>query len=458
MSESGAGIDGVERGRGKDLSSTARPPPHRTTDRHAVCEEKLASACMRATPLPPGALLSREEWRALGVSAQRLAGPALITVFRGFSTPTSAPASVNTMCRVLQRRVLPGAVISHTTAAAILGIAIPWWVDREMGVLSSASYLLDGKRVVPSTPPVPHGGHAPVSSEGTGRGAGRGGSAGAGAGAGRDTMADAWATRVESGLPLDRSGFRSVPPTAVRPLIEPPLLHCRIDPGRQRSAGPHVVVHRTSRRPSFTYRGLDLSHPYVVLLELASMLEHDDLVIAVDSLISRDPPLRGASLEAIWAATDSYEARWGAPALRKALLDARPNTDSPGETRTRLLLLRAGFPEPVINDPVTDPGTETTRYLDLAFPEYKIGVEYDGDYHRTVKNQWRADQARKDSLASLGWDLRTVNSQDIKEPRRALDALHRSFARAGARPPAASNWSGRALELLGRSLRPPATT
>ena len=174
MSESGAGIDGVERGRSKDLSSTARPPPHRTADRHAVCEEKLASACMRATPLPPGALLSREEWRALGVSAQRLAGPVLITVFRGFSTPTSAPASVNTMCRVLQRRVLPGAVISHTTAAAILGIAIPWWVDREMGVLSSASYQFDGKRVVPSTPPVPHGGHAPVSSEGTGRVAGRG--------------------------------------------------------------------------------------------------------------------------------------------------------------------------------------------------------------------------------------------------------------------------------------------
>ncbi len=341
------------------------------------------------------------------------------------------------MCRVLQRNVLPGAIISHTTAAAILGIAIPWWSDRGMGVLSSASFLLGEKRIVPSTLPVPPGDKA--------------------GGPGASILSEVGNARVESGLPVDPSGLHPGPPTAVRPLTTPPLLHCRLDPGTQRSAGPHVLVHRTSRRASFTYQELELSHPYVVLLELASVLEHDDLVIAVDSLISRDPPLLGASLEAIWRAVGSYTAHWGAPALRKALRDARPNTDSPGETRTRLLLMRAGFPEPVINHPVVDPDTTKTRYLDLAYPEFKIGVEYDGDYHRLTKAQWRADQARKDSLASLGWDLRTFTGQDITQPLRALDALQRTFTRAGARAPSSSNWSGRAEELLGRSFRPPAT-
>lgn len=390
---------------------------------------------MHATPLPPGTLLPRSEWRARGVSSRRLSGPDLFTVFRGFSTPTAAPATVNTMCAVLQQLVVPGAVISHTTAAALLGIAVPWWADRGIGTLASAAYEWDGKLNVPSTLPV-----SPDDAQQR-RGTGQ--------------LSPAWETRVESGLPLLRSGADAGRSTTPHPLVEPPLLHCRVQPGSQRSAGPHAVVHRTSPRASFSYGGLEVSNPYVVLLELASVLDHDEIVIAIDSLVSRDPPLRRASLEKIAEAADIYGANWGAPALRKAVRDARPNTDSPGETRTRLLLMRAGFREPVINHPVRDPDKGTKRYLDLAYPDLKIAVEYDGDYHRRTKQQWREDQARKDSLTSDGWNIRTLTGQDIKQPQRILDALHRTFVTAGAFAPPTSNWSGSAGARLGRSLGPP---
>ena len=389
---------------------------------------------MRATPLPPGALLSRAEWRSLGVSTDRLAGPAFTTVFHGFSTPTSAPASVNTMCDVLQTSVIPGAIISHTTAAALFGISIPWWTDNEMGLLSSASYILDGRRTVPGTVPIPPGSAADHADE----------------------LPAAWVSRAESGLTLNTAGAQPGPPAAARHLTTPPLLHARLEHGRQRSAGQHVVLHRTSPRPGFTYLGLKMSHPYVVLL-VASILPHDEVVIAIDSLVRRDPPVRGVTLEAIRIAADTYGSRWGSSALRKALRDAQPNTDSPGETRTRLLLGRAGFPQPAINHPVVDPDTGQMRYLDLAYPEHRIGVEYDGDYHRLTKKQWRSDQARKDSLASVGWELRTLTGEDIKHPKRALAALHRTFLRAGARAPSPDNWAGRRGALLGRSLRPPAS-
>lgn len=394
----------------------------------------LPSAAMQPTPLPPGALLSRAEWRARGVSTGRLAGPSLVTVFRGFSTPAAQPASINTMCHVLQNEVIPGAVVSHSTAAAILGIAIPWWLDGEMGMLSSAAYLQGGERIVPSTLPAP-----PPQTEA----------------AAADTLAELRMTRVESGLPLERSGIRYSPPSESTPLKEPPLLHCRLGPGPQRSAGPRTLIHRTTDRPSFSFGELTISHPYVVLLELAGTLEHDDLVVAVDSLVSRDPPLRGASLAKIRANADAFGAQWGAPALRRAVRDARANTDSPGETRTRLLLVGAGFPEPVVNHQVQDPDTHQKRYLDLAYPEAKIAVEYDGDYHRHTKQQWREDQARKDSLASEGWILRTLTGQDIKQPQRALSALRRTFLSAGFPAPAESNWAGSAGKALGRSLRPP---
>lgn len=91
----------------------------------------------------------------------------------------------------------------------------------------------------------------------------------------------------------------------------------------------------------------------------------------------------------------------------------------------------------------------------MAYPELKIAVEYDGDYHRRSKKQWREDQARKDSLASAGWNIRTLTGQDIKSPARLLSALRRTFHRLGASAPAESNWSGRAEAQLGRSLAPP---
>src|SRR5699024_6008158 len=132
-----------------------------------------------------------------------------------------------------------------------------------------------------------------------------------------------------------------------------------------------------------------------------------------------------------------------------------PHTDSPGETRSRLLLLRAGFPEPVINFAVQETDTGTTRYLDLAYPELGIAVEYDGDYHRRDQAQWCADQARKDSLESLGWKLITWTAADIKSPQRALTALRRRFQAVGSSAPPVSNWSGSNGRRLGRSMRPP---
>lgn len=389
---------------------------------------------MRATPLPPRTLLHRTQWRDLGVSTARLHGPDLLTVFRGYSTPTAAPASVNTLCEILQNEVIPGAVISHGTAAALLGIPVPWWLDRGIGALAGAAYTVGGGRTVPSTLPA-------VSEKGQ-----------RAAAAGNDPAG--WEERLASGFPSSACDLPLYPPSTVQHLIRPPLLHCRLAPGTQRAAGPHVEVHRTSRRASWSPWGIELSHPYVVLLELATILEHDDVVIAVDSLISRDAPLGNATLEKIWATTEHFSASWGAPALRKTLLDARPNTGSPGETRTRLLLRRAGFPEPALNHPVRDPDANTVRYLDLAYPDLMIGVEYDGEYHRRSTRQRREDQTRKDSLESVGWTLRFLNAEDIKKPRRLLTALHRSFTRAGAKPPPPSNWDGRAGQQLGRSLRP----
>src|SRR5699024_5831268 len=59
-----------------------------------------------------------------------------------------------------------------------------------------------------------------------------------------------WTKRLESGLPLSRSGAGTGPPPAVRPLTNPPDLHVSVPRGVKLSLGPHVVVHQMS--PSTT--------------------------------------------------------------------------------------------------------------------------------------------------------------------------------------------------------------
>ena len=311
------------------------------------------------------------------------------------------------MCDVLQTSVIPGAIISHTTAAALFGISIPWWTDNEMGLLSSASYILDGRRTVPGTVPIPPGSAADHADE----------------------LPAAWVSRAESGLTLNTAGAQPGPPAAARHLTTPPLLHARLEHGRQRSAGQHVVLHRTSPRPGFTYLGLKMSHPYVVLL-VASILPHDEVVIAIDSLVRRGSPGtrrdaggdpdRGRHLRLTLGFLCTEEGPAGC-ATEHGFPGRDADTAAAGPRRI----------SPARHQPPSGGSRHRADAdLDLAYPEHRIGVEYDGDYHRLTKKQWRSDQARKDSLASVGWELRTLTGEDIKHPKRALAALHRTFLRS----------------------------
>lgn len=334
----------------------------------------------------------------------------------------------------------PLAVISHTTAAALLGIPVPWWVDGRVGLLAGATYVdAAGQTLIPSTLPSSTGSTPGGSTPRAGEdlpGAGHSG-----------VLSRRTPVAPQSGIWPRQSIDR------YERLVAPPTLHCRVPGSSTGSAGPHVIVHRKGPAATVTWRGLVLSHPHVVLLELATLLDHDEIVAAVDRLIGRNPPLPGITLSTISHAVTSFRGLPGAPALRRALGDARPGTDSPGESRARLLLMRAGFPEPTPNLQVLDPDTGRPRYIDLAYPDQRIGVEYDGLHHQVNAGQWREDHARRDSLASIGWTLRFLNANDIASPTRFLSALRRSFLHVGAAAPPESNWAGAAGHALARPRR-----
>ncbi len=149
------------------------------------------------------------------------------------------------------------------------------------------------------------------------------------------------------------------------------------------------------------------SHPRMTL---------DDLVVMGDALARRRDGL--ASLRAV---TSASVGRRGVRVLRSALELVRERVDSPQETRTRLLLVRSGIPEPECGFEVFgDDGTTWLSRADLCWPDVKVALEYDGETHRTDRRQWRSDLSRRELLDDHGWALIVVTSDDLEYRRVAL--------------------------------------
>jgi Protein of unknown function (DUF559) len=119
--------------------------------------------------------------------------------------------------------------------------------------------------------------------------------------------------------------------------------------------------------------------------------------------------------------------RTGARGLRQ-LRAALPLVDggaaSPKETWLRLLLIDAGLPAPTTQIPVHE-RWRLVAVLDMGWETYKVAVEYDGDQHRTSRQQYVKDHRRLRTLEAMGWIVVRVIAEDrpadiVRRVRTAL--------------------------------------
>lgn len=93
-----------------------------------------------------------------------------------------------------------------------------------------------------------------------------------------------------------------------------------------------------------------------------------------------------------------------------------------------------------MNFPVYDEHGVLVAILDLAYPEYRVGLEYDGDHHRTDTVQFLHDVERLDALSALGWrDIRITKEHRGDLLTAALERVRialreRGWSGAAARP------------------------
>lgn len=169
----------------------------------------------------------------------------------------------------------------------------------------------------------------------------------------------------------------------------------------------HVMEHPTS--------GLPVTSPASTWALLAAELSLYDLVAVADAVVrapmhAHDPaPLATlAQLEAAVAAGR----RVGIGRLREALPLVSDRADSRPESWLRLLIVHAGLPTPSVNHDVLVEGRWIAR-VDLAFPELRVAIEYEGEHHLHDPSQWRRDIGRLDRLAEAGWRVIRVTKADV---------------------------------------------
>ncbi|MFC9984280.1 hypothetical protein ACFU0W_12295 [Microbacterium keratanolyticum] len=182
--------------------------------------------------------------------------------------------------------------------------------------------------------------------------------------------------------------------------------------------------------------GVPLLDPVAALFTAAHGLTVTQTIVLIDAILATSSAYRGRSRRHPLVFRDDIESRLrqrgrfpGCGTVRAALKDARAGVESPKETETRLLIIRHGMPEPVVQYIVRDRGRFLAR-VDLGYPQWRIAVEYEGDGHRTDREQWRRDIQRQRDLEDGGWTVIRLTEADLHEPAAFLRRLRRAIAAA----------------------------
>jgi len=130
-------------------------------------------------------------------------------------------------------------------------------------------------------------------------------------------------------------------------------------------------------------------------------------------------------------AVDERQGTRGYSRLKEAMALVRPNTDSAPETMLRLLVVRAGLPEPMVNAPIRNREGKVTAHADLAFPNFRIVLEYDGDQHRTDADQYYIDVDRLQRIMREGWHVIRVNRRHMHNKRQLVRLIGEALVDAG---------------------------
>lgn len=144
--------------------------------------------------------------------------------------------------------------------------------------------------------------------------------------------------------------------------------------------------------------------------DLARWLSLPDAVAYLDIMVAR----RLVTVASLTAYARERQGRRGWRALLRAISLVDPAAESAPESRLRVRLVLAGLPKPV-SQYVIERSDGFVGRVDLAWPEQRVAVEYDG-HHHAVPEQFHRDRARLNRLVTTdGWIILHITSRRLRD-------------------------------------------
>lgn len=190
-----------------------------------------------------------------------------------------------------------------------------------------------------------------------------------------------------------------------------------------------VVAHRIdpTRASVVVVRGLRVSDPVLTWYSCRSLLSPTELVVLGDHIVGR---ARLATVDDLRRACRAGDR--AVSIARVAASRVRVGAESAMETRVRLIVIDADFPDPELNVDVRDEHGRFLGRADIAWPRLRIAIEYDGDHHRTDIDTFHHDRLRGNGFAVNDWIVIHSTSADVRDPAAMLARLQDAFTRRAA--------------------------
>jgi hypothetical protein len=164
--------------------------------------------------------------------------------------------------------------------------------------------------------------------------------------------------------------------------------------------------------------------------DVARTVPFEQAVVVADSALDKHETLTSAALEAALSRATGWP---GAPAARRAMSFARRGAKSPGESRSRIAIARAGLPTPQLQFAVQLAGS--VALADFGWVDQRAVGEFDGavKYGRLVLPGQNpgdvvfAEKVREDAVRALDFGFARWTWDELDDFTPVAARIRRAF-------------------------------
>lgn len=201
-------------------------------------------------------------------------------------------------------------------------------------------------------------------------------------------------------------------------VVSDPVTHVQSCDARMTRQGL-LHVHRDWVTPSTITLvcGTNTTRPGRTAVDVARTQRRLDAIATLDSALQH-----GVSRDLLLDEVVRHTGKRGVRQARELIQLADARAESPMESRTRLRCIDAGLPHPVPQFNIRVAGR--LYRLDLAWPQFRIGLEYESGEWHTGSAATSRDNARHNALTNLGWTMFYATSDQVyRHPRAFTDPI-----------------------------------